>query len=141
MIQASPMQLTLESALAAHSSAALRDPNQQSGRVRRDDHSTSIAGADDIAKRAGGQKAILLSAFADAGSDGLNDEQAAERAGVNMRSCWWKRCGELRDLGLIQFLFDAQGNEITRVATSGVARKVSVITPLGRDTLQASNTP
>lgn len=124
-------QLTLDDSLASTSSRALHDPNPQRGRVRHDDYSTSIAGAADVAKRAGGQKAQLLAAFAQAGPEGLNDEEAAERADLPIRSCWWKRCGELRDMGLIQFLTDADGNEITRVASSGLARKVSIITPLG----------
>lgn len=130
-------QLTLDAALVEFHSRALTDPNPQRGRVRHDDHSTSNAGAAEVAKRAGGQKRLLLQAFADAGVFGLNDEQAAERAGLPMRSCWWKRCGELRALGLVRYAHDEHGAEITSIASSGVPRKISVITPLGRSTLNA----
>lgn len=130
-------QLTLDAALASFQSRALTDPNLQRGRARRDDHSTSRAGAADVARRAGGQKRLLLEAFAAAGTFGLNDEQAAERAGLPMRSCWWKRCGELRALGLVRYAHDTDGADITSIASSGVPRKVSVITPLGRATLDA----
>ena len=128
-------QLTL--ADAAASSRALRDPNPHARRVRHDDHTTSRSGAASVSRRAGGQKAKLLAAFASAAYDGLTDEQAAERAGIDFRSCFWKRCGELRDHGLIQFATDAAGHELTRTASSGIPRKVSIITPLGLDTLAA----
>ncbi len=131
-------QLTLNDALAAKSSRVLKDPNPQRGRARRNDHATSIAGAADVAKRAGGQKAKLLSAYSNA-PQGLNDEEAAERAGVPMRSCWWKRCGELRVLGLITELKDANGETVTRLSSANVPRIVCVITPLGIATHQQHN--
>lgn len=44
------------------------------------------------------QREILLRVFED-NADGLTDEEAAAVAGVG--GCWWKRCSELRQQGLI----------------------------------------
>lgn len=94
------------------------------GRVRRGDYATSRAGAEAIKWRAGSQKALLLAAFAD---DELTDEQAAIDAGLSLRSCFWKRCGELRDAGLIAFT----GRQ--RVGSAGSACGISAITAAGRE--------
>lgn len=107
------------------------------GRVRKSDPSTSRAGAAKAALHAGSQKAKLLAVYAHS-EDGLTDEQAAERAGVNLRSCWWKRCNELRQLGFIQPVTDPQGRLLTRTSSAQVQRMVCFITPRGRDAL-ASN--
>ena len=44
------------------------------------------------------QREIIMRAF-EQHPDGLTDEEAAAVAGVG--GCWWKRCSELRSLGLI----------------------------------------
>jgi hypothetical protein len=95
------------------------------GRTRRDDYATSKAGARAVSFRAGSQKARLLSAFAEAGPAGLSDDEAARRAGLPATSCYWKRCGELRALGLILFTGDE------RIGSAGVERMVSIITEAG----------
>lgn len=118
--------------------ALLRDPNPAPKRHRRDDYATSIAGAADIAKRAGGQKRKLLQAYAAVGSDGLNDYEAAEQSGL-LRKCFWKRCGELRAFGLIAEVKDAQGATVTRPGDSSVPRIVCAITPLGTDLLNSAH--
>lgn len=74
-------------------------PDHRRGRTRTNDHVSSEAGAESVAYRAGSQKAKLLAAFK-AAPDGLTDEEAAEVAGL-LRSCFWKRCGELREDGVI----------------------------------------
>lgn len=71
------------------------------GRARRDDHASSKAGAASVAMRAGTQKHRLLTAYAAAGHEGLTDDAAAIAVGLD-RSCFWKRCGELRDVGAIE---------------------------------------
>lgn len=118
-------------------SPALSNPNPMRGRVRKDDLPTSRAGAAKAALHAGSQKAKLLAVYARS-EDGLTDEQAAELAVVNMRSCWWKRCNELRQLGFIQPVTDARGRLLTRTSSAQVQRMVCFITPLGREAL-ASN--
>lgn len=70
------------------------------GRVRTDDYPTSRAGAASVAYRAGSQKARLLAAYR-AAPGGLTDDEAARAAGIPEHACYWKRCGELRDAGLI----------------------------------------
>jgi hypothetical protein len=103
----------------------LRPTDVAKGRTRRDDYATSKAGARSVSFRAGTQKARLLAAFADAGPVGLSDDEAAQRAGLAPTTCYWKRCGELREVGLIRFT----GEE--RPGSAGVDRMVSVITDAG----------
>jgi len=92
-------------------------------RSRKFDAATSKAGARDIAFRAGTQKDKLLRAFADGGE--FTDEEAAIEAGLSLRSCFWKRCGELRDAELIEFTGG------TRTGSAGSACGVSQITTAG----------
>lgn len=91
-------------------------------RTRATDPATSAAGARDVAFRAGSQKAKLLRAFAEGE---YTDEQAATKAGLSLRSCFWKRCGELRDAGLIEFTGQV------RQGSAGSACGVSRITATG----------
>lgn len=88
-------------------------------RVRTVDQTTSAAAAASLPKITD-QHRILLIEFERAGQDGLTDEEAADRAGLPVRSCWWKRCGELRSAGLIR----ATG--ATRKGQAGRERIVSV---------------
>jgi hypothetical protein len=81
----------------------------------------------------GSQQGRLLLAYAANGDGpGLTDEEARVSAGIAERSCWWKRCGELRAAGLIAPLEDAEGVQVTRTGSSGMQRAVCVITPEGR---------
>lgn len=103
----------------------LQPVDAASGRTRRNDYATSQAGARSVSFRAGSQKARLLAAFVEAGPSGLSDDEAARRAGLTPTSCYWKRCGELRAVGLIRF----SGEE--RQGSAGVERMVSTITAAG----------
>lgn len=80
-----------------------------------------------MAFRAGSQKAKLLAVYA---SGDYTDERAAEAAGL-LRSCYWKRCGELREDGLIV------DTGRTETGDAGVARIVSTITERGREALRS----
>ena len=82
-------------------SDTLFDPDYRSGRHRYPDWSTSIIGAERIAYRSGSQKDKLLAAYRNAHPNGLTDDEAAAAAGLPMTSCYWKRCGELREDGAI----------------------------------------
>lgn len=88
------------------------------GRARRRDYPTSNAGASDVSYRAGSQKARLLAAYQDAGSVGLTDEEACTAARISLLSCYWKRCNELRQAGVIT----ATGEQ--RRGRAGVERMV-----------------
>lgn len=94
-------------------------------RARTGDYDTSIAGATDIAMRAYSQQFKLLREFCLAGIDGLTDEEAAYMATLPRTSCWWKRCGELRQMGLIE------ATPARRKGEAGVERIVSVVTGKG----------
>ncbi len=71
--------------------------------VRPTDPATSRMAAESPKNRLrwGSQRQRLLSAFAEA-AEGLTDEEAGKATGLYAsRACYWKRCGELRDLGWI----------------------------------------
>lgn len=71
--------------------------------ARNADPETSHLAHEATKPRVGGARAWLLLAYADrAHWGGLIDEEAAMLAGLSPRSCWWKRCSELRALGLIE---------------------------------------
>jgi hypothetical protein len=65
----------------------------------------------------------------------LIDEEAAITAGVNPRSCWWKRCSELREGGYIEW---AVINGVPYEKKSSVNEwcKASVLTDKGRQALK-----
>jgi hypothetical protein len=102
----------------------------RTGRTRRGDRPTSVQGAQGVAYRAGSQKDLLLRSYLNQ-SDGLTDEEAAKVAGLSLRACYWKRCGELREDGMIRILI-RDGQEVTRVGDAGSSRIVCEITLRGR---------
>lgn len=72
------------------------EPDWKNGRHRNPDWKTSVLGAESVAYRAGSQKAKLLQAYKDAYPHALTDDEACRDAGLPMTTCYWKRCGELR---------------------------------------------
>jgi hypothetical protein len=78
--------------------------------------------------RIGSHRAILLAIYADA-TLGLTDEEAALRASAQGHEIkgYWKRCSDLRTMGLIQDL------GIRRAVSSGSQAIVCVITQAGFD--------
>ena len=107
-------------------------PEPRDGRARHTDPATSHDGARSVTVRAGSQKARLLAAYAAAdpangtGTGGLTDDEAAVAAGLD-RACFWKRCGELREDGLIRDTgYSARG------PLHGESRMVCTITAAGR---------
>lgn len=99
------------------------DYDERKGRARRDDPKTSHEGAEAVAYRAGSHKAKLIEVFSRY-PEGLTDEEAASHANL-LRAGYWKRCGELREDGLIEPTGD------TRVGEAGVSRMVCRITAKG----------
>lgn len=94
--------------------------------ARNTDPATSHAAAENVAFRSGSHRARLLDVYGDRDNwDGLTDEEAAIRAGLSPRSCWWKRCSELRALGMI-----APTGE-TRESSAGEHGQVCAITADG----------
>ena len=96
--------------------------------ARASDPPTSKAAAKAVRVRAGSQCGALLRAFVMAGEHGLTDEEAAyvTRLVENRSACWWKRCSDLRELGLIV------PTGATRPGAAGSARMVSAVTLAGR---------
>jgi hypothetical protein len=79
------------------------------------------------------QRGRLLLAYLEVSDLGLTDDQAARMAGIGEKSCWWKRCGELRRAGLIEPMVAGDDDTpVMREGESGMLRTVSVITPEGR---------
>lgn len=101
-------------------------PEPREGRARHTDPATSHDGARSVTVRAGSHKARLLTRYFYAGETGLTDDDAAVRSGLE-RSCFWKRCGELREDGLIIDTGRTRPGPL-----HGEARMVCVITDAGR---------
>jgi len=85
-------------------------------RARTDDPETSQEAAAML--DAGSRLALLLDLYRAAGGDGMTDEEAGSRAGFEGA---WKRCSDLRKLGLIE------PNGRTRLSSTGRRQRVSVI--------------
>jgi hypothetical protein len=94
---------------------------------RNPDRATSVEGAHNVQLRSGTQKVKLLAAYAIYYE--LTDDEAARYADL-LGATYWRRCGELRDLGLIE------DTGKTRVGLAGVSRMVCVITNKGHETLE-----
>lgn len=105
------------------SQPSLFQPEFRKGRHRNPDRATSVEGAKSVAYRAGSQKDKLLKAYATAYPNPLTDEEAAKMAGLSPTSCFWKRCGELRQDGKIVELSQ------TRKGSAGVQRILCVYVP------------
>lgn len=102
--------------------------------VRHTDPPTSqeAAASRDNRLRWGSQRHKLLAAFADAPD--MTDEEAGKVTGLySSRACYWKRCGELRDLGLIE------DTGQTRTSECGHKVIVSAITQRGLAALAELN--
>lgn len=99
-------------------------PEPRDGRARHTDPATSHTAAASVKVRAGSHKARLLAQYATA-SGGLTDDAAAVRAGLD-RSCFWKRCSEMREDGLIR-----DTGFVRRGPLHGEDRMVCMITAAG----------
>lgn len=84
---------------------------------------------------AASQRARLLRAFL---KGDTTDDRAAIRAGLRVIDCcYWKRCGELRALGLIEWVHSVRGLRVRVPSTVGQLRGVSRLTPDGRRLAEA----
>jgi len=92
--------------------------------ARSSDPETSKQAAAAAERRAPSQRDRLLNAYMVAGDRGLTDEEAGVSAGLS-GSGYWKRCSDLRNLGMIAPL------GLQRQVSSGLMAQVCVITPEG----------
>lgn len=100
---------------------------------RATDPDTSIAGAKDVKPRQGSQMWQLLEQYNDH-RRGLTDEEAGVFSGLaQRRACYWKRCSDLRNLGLIEDC------KVRRAGSSGSQMMVCVITAKGIKLLKGDN--
>lgn len=98
------------------------------GGVRADDPPCSKLGALKVFGRTGNQRAKLFEAFVRADPLPLTDYDAAWLADMlRGTTCYWKRCGELRERGVLRFNGRSQLTD-----GSDVPRGLSEVTPLGR---------
>lgn len=72
--------------------------------------------------------------FAETGAArGLTAEEARAKSGLSVRSCFWKRVGELRDAGLIEPMRDEHDASVTRPGLlPDSQQQVNTITAYGR---------
>jgi hypothetical protein len=99
--------------------------------VRATDPKTSKLASQSVAFRSGSQKAKLLAVYAEASDEGLTDEQAGVSSGLAKmpKCCYWKRCSELRQAGLIEV------NGKMRRSSVGEQQQVCIITSAGLELL------
>lgn len=97
------------------------------GRIRRNDYETSIEAAVSIFESAKSQQQRLLGVYK-RHPEGLLDDEAGHMAGLD-QACFWKRCGELREMGLIMWDEDQYGKILKRESPfTGRKRGICVIT-------------
>jgi hypothetical protein len=91
------------------------------------DPDTSREGAKDVRPRQGSQMALLLGAYANHRILGITDEEAGQESGLasRPRCCYWKRCSDLRNAGLIEDTGDR------KEGSSGSLMMISRITAKG----------
>lgn len=94
--------------------------------ARNTDPDTSKMAAAIVTAKESSTRVRLLHAYG--GGATITDEQAAYRAGIQ-KGCWWKRCSELRQMGLI-----ADTGERYNGA-AGTPRMACRITAAGMDVL------
>ena len=100
--------------------------------ARNTDPTTSKQGAISSTVRAGSQKELLLREYNSNRMFGLTDEEAGKASGLAYKNkcCYWKRCSELREAGLIA------PNHETRLSSANEQQMVCIITQKGLDALE-----
>jgi hypothetical protein len=99
---------------------------------RSTDPATSRQGAQDVLPRRDSQQGQLLRVYGENRIYGLTDEQAGNLSGLAQKPkcCYWKRCSELRQKGLIE----DTGNEA--LSSAGSSMMVCRLTAKGAELLQ-----
>lgn len=95
--------------------------------ARRSDPETSHDGAEAVRWRSGNHKIAILNAYRHTGKP-LSDREAWQNSALRDKHscCWWKRCSELRDLGMIEVVSttvcQATGSRVQRCAITDKGR-------------------
>jgi|GEM_PF-6516139 len=109
----------------------MKAENATNRMARASDPETSHTAARDVLVRAGTQRYELLKAYrlshAAIAQGGLTDEQAGDwtRISLNRRSCYWRRCSDLRQGGYIA------DTGRTQLGSAGSRMRLCAITPKG----------
>jgi hypothetical protein len=90
---------------------------------------TSVLGAGEVKPRRRSQAMLLLAEYL---QRGMTDEEAGMASGLALKPkcCYWKRCSELRAMGLIIPTGE------TRLSSAGSAMQVCEITQEGTEALR-----
>ena len=100
---------------------------------RATDPDTSVKAAQDVRLRQASQIYKVLEQYI-SHRQGLTDEEAGVFSGLaQRRACYWKRCSDLRNLGLIEDC------KVRRAGSSGSQMMVCVITAKGIELLKGDN--
>jgi hypothetical protein len=96
---------------------------------RKEDPITSVLGAGEVKPRRRSQAMLLLAEYL---QGGMTDEEAGMASGLSLKPkcCYWKRCSELRAMGLIIPTGE------TRLSSAGSAMQVCEITEEGEKALR-----
>jgi hypothetical protein len=96
---------------------------------RKEDPITSVLGAGEVKPRRRSQAMLLLAEYL---QGGMTDEEAGMASGLALKPkcCYWKRCSELRAMGLIIPTGE------TRLSSAGSAMQVCEITEEGEKALR-----
>jgi hypothetical protein len=96
---------------------------------RKEDPITSVLGAGEVKPRRRSQAMLLLAEYL---HGGMTDEEAGMASGLALKPkcCYWKRCSELRAMGLIIPTGE------TRLSSAGSAMQVCEITEEGEKALR-----
>lgn len=101
---------------------------------RSSDPDTSRMADEKSQVRADSQRYWVLTAYSE--FENLTDYEAMLGSpNISEDSCYWKRCSELRQMGLIEPMYDPYGNILTRKGKHDSERMVCQITALGRSVL------
>jgi DNA-binding MarR family transcriptional regulator len=104
--------------------------------ARNNDPETSHEAAADVSFRASAHRLLALKTFDRYGA--LTDYELAARTGLQQNSIG-KRRKDCQDAGMVERLFDADGNSIKRPAPSGSMALVWTLTEKGRNYLRELN--
>jgi hypothetical protein len=99
---------------------------------RSTDPATSRQGAKDVLPRRDSQQGQLLRVYGTHRINGLTDEQAGDLSGLAQKPkcCYWKRCSELRQKGLIE------DTGLEAMSSAGSLMMICRLTAKGAELLQ-----
>jgi hypothetical protein len=108
-------------------------------RARNSDPETSHEAAEQLTTAESHCRAMLREAWLISLTDTplFTDEILAEYAGLREQGiCWWHRCSDLRELGMIKWAYDKSGRQRKMIGSNGRRVGISRITVAGKAVAQ-----